>query len=395
MRIAIFTEYYYPFISGVVTHIETLKQGLEKAGHAVLIVTLDPNSPDYYQKDGVLYCPAIPLRKVYGYGIANPLNLRRLAYVKQFNPDIIHLQTEFTMGLFAVFCAKQLKKPVVYTLHTMYDDYLFYVVPEGLQAVSKPVFRSYIRRIARQADEIIGPSVKVAEYLQLCGVRRHVNIVPNAVDISEFLAKNIQPDAVEKAKKEMGIAPEDICLIFVGRLGGEKSIDVLIKYFAKGYKGQNSFKLFLVGDGPEREALQALITSLGVEKQVHLLGRVEHAELPPYLQACNLFATASLTEMNSISLLEATASGLYALHRLDIYNRDQIRTGVNGEVFTNAKEFKEILDRYVALSPAQRAQRRESVSAYAQRYGPDEFSQLVLNVYNRARFKYERIHGRK
>ena len=142
MKIAIFAETYYPFISGVVTHIETLKNGLEAQEHQVLIVTMNPKASHHYLKDGILYCPSIPLKKIYGYGVANPVNLRRLSYLRAFNPDVIHIQTEFTMGLFGLFCARQLKKPVVYTLHTMYDDYLFYVAPsERMQKVVKMCIR--------------------------------------------------------------------------------------------------------------------------------------------------------------------------------------------------------------------------------------------------------------
>jgi 1,2-diacylglycerol 3-alpha-glucosyltransferase len=135
MRVAIFAEYYHPFVSGVVTHIDTLRTGLQDAGHEVLIVTLDPTARRHYIRDHVLYCPAVPLKKVYGYGVANPLNLLRLRILRRFNPDLLHLHTEFSMGLFAIYCAKQLKKPVVYTLHTLYDDYVFYVVPDRKSVV--------------------------------------------------------------------------------------------------------------------------------------------------------------------------------------------------------------------------------------------------------------------
>ena len=115
MKIAIFAEYYFPYISGVVTHIETLRQVLEAHGHEVLIVTLDPKCDKHYVKGGVLYCPAIPLKRIYGYGIANPLNLKRLHVLKEFGPDVLHIHTEFSMGLFGQFAARKLKKPVVYT----------------------------------------------------------------------------------------------------------------------------------------------------------------------------------------------------------------------------------------------------------------------------------------
>ena len=323
MKVAIFTETYYPFISGVVTHIETLKNGLEAQGHKVLIVTMDPKADHHYVRDGILYCPSIPLKKIYGYGVANPLNLRRLSYIRAFNPDIIHIQTEFTMGLFGLFCARRLKKPVVYTLHTMYDDYLFYVAPgERMQKVVKPGAHWYFRHVAQRATEIIGPSTKVVEFLRRCGVERHINIIPNTVDLSDFMVENVKPEDVEKVRTKLGIRPGDISMLFVGRLGKEKSLDVLIDLFAANFSGEERFKLFIVGDGPQAASLREQVEAHGLQNQIHLLGRIDHELLPPYFQACDLFTTASLSEINSISMLEAMASGLYVIQRLDIYNRD-------------------------------------------------------------------------
>ena len=389
MKIAIFTETYFPFISGVVTHIETLKKGLEAQGHKVLIVTLDPKTKEHYVKDGILYCPSMPLKKIYGYGVANPVNLRRLAFIKAFNPDIIHIQTEFTMGLFGLFCAKRLKKPVVYTLHTMYDDYLFYVAPgKRMQKLVKPGAHWYFRRIAKRATEIIGPSTKVVEFLRRCGVERHVNIIPNTVDLSDFMVENVDPKEIAATKEKLGISPGDIALFFVGRLGKENSLDTLIDLFTENFAGESPYKLFIVGDGPEAAALRQQVAQRKMKDQIHLLGRVDHDLLPPYFQACDLFATASLSEINSISMLEAMASGLYVVQRLDPYNRAQISEGVNGDIFTDSKGFANIVRSWAAKSDEEKIALRQTVSDTTRRYGEEEFTRAVLDVYHRAILGY-------
>ena len=389
MKVAIFTETYYPFISGVVTHIETLKNGLEAQGHKVLIVTMDPKADHHYVRDGILYCPSIPLKKIYGYGVANPLNLRRLSYIRAFNPDIIHIQTEFTMGLFGLFCARRLKKPVVYTLHTMYDDYLFYVAPgERMQKVVKPGAHWYFRHVAKRATEIIGPSTKVVEFLRRCGVERHINIIPNTVDLSDFMVENVKPEDVEKVRTKLGIRPGDISMLFVGRLGKEKSLDVLIDLFAANFSGEERFKLFIIGDGPQAASLREQVEAHGLQNQIHLLGRIDHELLPPYFQACDLFTTASLSEINSISMLEAMASGLYVIQRLDIYNRDQIHQGQNGDIFTSSAEYAKIIRDYAAMTDEERQKLRTTVSDTTRKYGEKEFTQAVVNVYERAIYEY-------
>ncbi len=384
MKIAIFTETYFPFISGVVTHIKTLKECLEQKGHEVLIVTTSPKAVCHYVKDGILYCPAIPLKRIYGYGVSNPVNIQRLRIIKEFNPDLIHIHTEFSMGIFGLFAARKLKKPIVYTLHTMYDDYMFYVAPERFENMVKPAAHLYFRKVANRATEIIGPSLKVVEFLRRCGVERHINIIPNTVDLSDFKAQNVSAQDIAAVRQSLGIQDGDTAVCFVGRLGKEKSIDVLIDYFAKHFQDEPSYKLFIIGDGPEKNNLTQQIRSLGAEKQIKLLGRVEHTALPPYYHACDLFATASLSEMNSISMLEAMASGLYVVQRLDIYNQNQISPGENGSTFTTSEEMAALLREEAAMDPKQRAERRLRVTAFTERYGEKEFIKAVLNVYARA-----------
>ena len=391
MRIAIFAETYFPFISGIVTHIQTLKESLEESGHEVLIVTASPKTNRHYVKDGVLYCPAIPMKRIYGYGFSNPLNLERLNIIREFNPDVLHIHTEFSMGIFAQFAARKLKKPIVYTLHTMYDDYLFYVAPHKFgQKMVKPAAHLYFRSTANKATEIIGPSLKVVEFLRRCGVERHINIIPNTVDLSDFLPQNVSPDDISSVRKTLGIREGDTAICFVGRLGKEKSIDTLIEFFAHNCKGNEQYKLFIIGDGPEKNNLAKQIQDLDVTSQVKLLGRIEHASLPPYYHACDLFATASLSEMNSISMLEAMASGLYVLQRLDIYNKNQIEAGENGETFTSSKEFGALVSAQAAMTAEQKAERRERVTAFTNRYGQKEFVAQVLNVYERAIAEYKK-----
>ena len=132
MRIAIFTETYLPQINGVVTHIKILKEGLEALGHTVLIVTADSKTRKHYIDGDVLHCPAHNLKRIYGLDLASPVSRARLHYLREFNPDIIHVHNEFSIVLSGMNIAKFLHVPVFYTLHTMYDDYIYYFAPKAL-----------------------------------------------------------------------------------------------------------------------------------------------------------------------------------------------------------------------------------------------------------------------
>ncbi|MEG2652040.1 MAG: glycosyltransferase, partial [Ruthenibacterium sp.] len=266
---------------------------------------------------------------------------------------------------------------------------LFYVAPEKFQNMVKPAAHLYFRKTANHATEVIGPSLKVVEFLRRCGVERHINIVPNTVDLSDFLPQNVSAKEVADIRETLEIHDGDVAMCFVGRLGKEKSIDVQIDFLARYFKDDLRYKLFIIGDGPERENLSRQILTLGMQKQIKLLGRIEHAALPPYYHACDLFTTASLSEINSISMLEAMASGLYIIQRYDLYNKNQIIVGENGATYTTAEEMAALLREECALSSAQRVTRRATVTACATRYGCKEFVAAVMNVYQRALREYK------
>ena len=123
MKIALFLEAYLTYFNGVKTHVDTLKNGLEKLGHEVLVVCALPKIKKHYLKDGVLCCPGMSLKKIYNYGVAKPISATRFKYIKNFKPDIVHIHTEFGIGFSGVSAARLLKIPYVYTMHTMYDEY--------------------------------------------------------------------------------------------------------------------------------------------------------------------------------------------------------------------------------------------------------------------------------
>ena len=242
MRIALFTETYLPYINGVVTHVKILKEGLEKLGHQVLVVTADPDTKTYYIKDNVLHCPGKSFKRFYDYGLASPASTKRVKYLEKFNPDVIHIHNEFGIGLSGIAIAKKLKKPLVYTLHTMYDDYLYYIAPRPLLPVAKRGIRGYARFLAHHAAALTGPSQKVQEFFDDAGVERNISVVPNPVELDIFLPENIDETKKAEFRTRYNISEDDMLLCFCGRLGREKSVDVLLDYWAKTVKPEEREK---------------------------------------------------------------------------------------------------------------------------------------------------------
>ncbi len=384
MKIAIFAETYLPYINGVVTHIKILKEGLEQLGHTVLIVTADPDTKHHYLKDNVLHCPAHRSQRLYGYGLASPVSRRRLKFVEDFDPDIIHIHQEFGIGLSGIMIAKLLKKPLVYTLHTMYDEYLYYVAPRALLPVVKKISHRYSRAIANSAHAITGPSKKCQEYLQNVGVTKMVNVVPNAVELDQFNPDNISQEVKDELRKRYQIPSDATICCFVGRLGREKSVDILLDYWAKTITPADKLHLIVIGDGPCIDELKEQATKLNINSMVTFTGKILHEDLPTYLAACDFYGTASTSDTNSISMLEVRATGLPVLQRLDRLNENQVRNGVNGYVFNSAEEMAEEMKKIRDKSPEDLAILKKSVIESVKKSGAIDLANYLLTIYSGA-----------
>lgn len=223
MRIALFAETYLPNVSGVVTHVHALRVGLEHLGHQVLVVCGDNSYGRHLLKDNVLYCPGYVSQKFYDYTLSGPWSLERVKYLNDFKPDIVHLHTEFGIGMFGMYWAQGHDVPLVYTLHTMYDDYIYYVAPRPFIPAARSLSHKFFARYIKAADAITGPSQKCQDYVDALNLQRNVRIIPNPVELDKFDPANINAADVEAVRQRLGLAADCDYVLFVGRLGKEKA----------------------------------------------------------------------------------------------------------------------------------------------------------------------------
>ena len=381
MKIALFTETYLPHINGVVTHVKILKEGLEQLGYQVLVVTADADAQRHYIENGVLHCPAHTSKRFYGYSLAKPISRTRLKFIKEFAPDIIHIHNEFGIGLSGILCAKLLKIPLVYTLHTMYDDYIYYIAPKPLVPLTRKLSHRYFRLFPQYANVVTGPSKKCQEYTTEIGSDKKVEVIPNPVELDAFAPETSTPEQRAEIRQRFGIPQDATVACFVGRLGQEKSVDVLLKFWAEEMKPEDKMYLMIVGDGPDKPHLEELARELHITDTVIFTGKVMHPELPPYIHTCDIYVTASLSDTNSISMLEGMAGGLPVLQLYDELNADQVRDGVNGYMFRDAKEMGQRLRQLRDMDPEQLQQLKTSVIQSVKNSGAENLANYIQTIY--------------
>ncbi len=384
MNIALFTETYLPYINGVVTHIKSLKEGLEKLGHRVLIVCADPHTKHHYIENNVLHCPSVTSKKIYEYGVAAPLAPNRLKLLREFDPDIIHIHNEFGVGLSGVRYAKELDIPLVYTLHTMYEDYLYYIFPDKMIPLAEKLLRRYAKFLAGKADMLLGPSPKVEEFFRECDVEKEVHVLANPVELETFDKANIDHAKVQAIKEGLGFGEKDFIISFCGRLGKEKNIDQLIDYWKEGIRPDSDLKLLILGDGPERESFARHAKEVGVSDTVIFAGKIDHEKLPLYFDFCDLYVTASLSDTNSISMKEALAMYLPVLALTDTLNVGQIVDGVNGYNYNTSAELFDRIAAYRALSEEERMALRRGARDSVAEADCVALAKRVLPIYAKA-----------
>ena len=385
MKVALFSEIYPPLINGVATHVKILRQGLIELGHEVLVVYADPKVKKFTHENGILICPSRPLKKIYGFGLANPFSVRNNKTLLNFAPDVIHIHTEFGIGLAGALAAKKLKIPLVYTMHTMYDEYMHYILPRFLIHPGKSVAHKYARFLGKRASKLIGPSQKVAEYFKACKVKKDVIVMENAVELDDFNLNNIKESDIDNVKDIYNISKDDFVVCFCGRLGHEKSIDVLLKNWAKTVTADDKMKLMIIGAGPVENELKTLVFELKIQDTTIFTGRVEHTDIPPYYAACDMYVTASLSEMNSISMKEAMALGLPALYIADELNLNQINHGENGFIYRTAEDMYKYLIKYRDMEHDKKEALKKSTRDSVAKDAVNDWTKRIVDIYLEAK----------
>lgn len=386
MKIAIFSDTYPPFINGVSTSCFNLRQTLVAHGHEVLVITPRSDDGKLEFKDGVIRMPGIENKKLYGYRFPKPFDNQVYKLVKKFKPDLIHYQTDSMLGVFARIVAQKLDLPIVYTYHTSYEDYTYYATHGVFDRVAKKIVRTYTKIVAKNTTEFITPSNKTKDFLRSTGTDIYINIVPTGIDFSLFEDNKRDLIKEKNFKKELGIDDDTLIFLILGRLAKEKSMDISIKCYSKFVKTHPEIKskLLIVGDGPDRVFLDQLVERENIRNYCHFVGAVKAEEVGFYYHISDIYTSASITETQGLTFMEAMASKCIVLARFDDNLSGTIIEGETGFFFTNEDSFISKVLEIVNLKKEEKEKIVSSALKIVDFYSMEKFYENIMEVYYRA-----------
>ena len=340
MRIGIFTDSYPPFINGVSTSIVMLQKALEKQGHQVYVVTVNPKDMNYkFENDGkIIRIPGIPIG-IYDYRLTSIYPFRVIKEIAKWNLDVIHSHTEFGVGTFARLIAKEFHIPLVHTYHTMYEDYIETITHGYFDKSSKKIVE-YITKFYcdKTCNELIVPTKKTYDlFKNKYKYNREVYIIPTGIETERFYKENFKKQELNNLKKKLGFTETDFIMLYIGRIGKEKNIEMVIEIAKSLIKKHKDVKLLLVGDGPDLDYLKKLVSKYKIEKNVVFAGKVPYEETPKYYNISSIFITASHFETQGLTVIEAMSASVPTICIEDESFSDVVY-GLNGYLFANKKE---------------------------------------------------------
>ncbi len=338
MKILLQSDAYKPSISGVVTSLVNLQQGLTQLGHEVRVLTVSESHSTSY-KEGVWYLRSLSSGPIYpDTRVRDTFGRKAVEDLVNWRPDVVHSQSEFSTFPLAKRIAQTVGAPHVHTYHTLYEDYTTYFSPN--KKMGKAMAKHFTRHILAKTDVVIAPTTKIERLLKSYKVTKPIRIIPSGIDLSRFahVAENQVRDAL---KKSLGISLNHKVIVFVGRLAKEKNLEELITNFSL---SKTNMTLLLVGDGPQRKLLEDLVLKLGLQDRVVFAGMQHPQSIASYYHLGDLFCSASTSETQGMTYLEALASGLPVLCHADDCLEDLLEDGVNGYQYHANEEFLRYLD---------------------------------------------------
>lgn len=377
MRILMVTNTYRPHVGGVANSVYFFSQEYLRQGHQVLL--LCPDFPgEEPAEPAVLKVKAWQNFNSTDFSVALALPQDILPELDKFKPEVIHSHHPFLLGDTALRLAAHYDVPLVFTHHTLYEEYTHYI--PGDCAALKQYAIELSTGYANLCNAVIAPSESIADLIRLRGVESRIEVIPTGVSLEA-----LDLSEGEKLRLASGIPPEARVLGHVGRLAPEKNIGFLTDSVIRAMKADPSLYFLVVGEGTAKQTIKEMFAAENLSERLRLLGTRTGRELLASYQAMDVFVFASKTETQGLVLLEALVAGL-PLVALDAAGvREVLRSGENGIMLGRESTYEFATAIATVLSWAERDKQglRERVRATAVDFSIERSAAKSLALYER------------
>lgn len=313
MRIAYFSDNFYPEISGISDSIITTGEELRRRGHEVVYVgPWYPQSAYKASRDSardklpIKRLPSLPFpnsptgqsRNVIPFGASIP-------FLRRFKPDILHTQSPYGTGLEALIASKLLGVPLVGTNHTPLEEFLHYL-PGG--RIIRPLALAYETWYYNRCRFVSAPYQGLIDAMRTRGFKREGRGQANPVP---FSASQKSEEQKRACKVELSIPGP--MLLSSGRLAPEKNVDVVLRAFALVLKHIPNATMVITGHGSAEASLKKLAAELGLGNSVRFVGFVKPEKLEQLYCTAEVYVVMSTAETQSLSLMQGFANGVPAV----------------------------------------------------------------------------------
>jgi glycosyltransferase involved in cell wall biosynthesis len=387
MRIAFFTDSFYPELGGIQDSILLTARALGERGHSVMLYAPRAAPRDFrlagLPVEEVDLGVRVQVRRLFSVPVPSSTGQSRLLLptgqrwrgLARWEPDVLHTHTFLGAGWEALAAARHLRVPLVGTNHWAIGEFSMYapIAARQFARYSVKAATGYYNR----CTVVTGPSRSVVDEMLASGLRKRAHVISNPIDTELFRPGN--PDERQALKRRLGFS--DSTILYAGRLAVEKKIDVLVRALATVVREMPGTMLALAGHGTARAQLEQLAAKLGVGHRLKFLGTLDKPALAQAYRAADVFAIASTSETQSMVLLQAMSSGLPAVgarwRALPEYISEE--TGLLAEPGHDDEFAAHLLT--ILREPSLRARMSECAAKKARRFGLAETVSAWERIY--------------
>ncbi len=344
MKIGLFTDTFSPEINGVATSTLLLRNELRRRGHRVFVfTTTNPDAPGI--DPGTFRLPSVPLIVLPSRRVGMFYHPRLADMIQRTGLDIVHTQTEFSLGFFGRMMAGATGAAHVHTYHTIYEEYTHYITRGLFDGQSKKAARMYSRFFCNGCERVLTPSEKTRDLLQEYGVTRPIDIVPTGVDTQKFDPAKFDEASRRQLRAELGIREDARVVLNVGRVSKEKNLQTVLRGLPPLFKRHPDAVMLLVGGGPYIDTLREIAREEGIGERVIFAGEQPWDSIGRFYALGDAFISASTSETQGVVYIEAMSAGLPVVAKTDPVVEGLVRDGETGLLFDEGREIAGALER--------------------------------------------------